>query len=69
MCIRDRALPAHLISLSRGLFLILPMAFLMAWLGGTQGVWLTYPLTELLTLAMAAVLYRKKGQAMPTPSA
>ena len=41
----------------------------MAWLGGTQGVWLTYPLTELLTLAMAAVLYRKKGQATPTPSA
>lgn len=65
----EQALPAHLISLSRGLFLILPMAFLMAWLGGTQGVWLTYPLTELLTLAMAAVLYRKKGQATPTPSA
>mgnify|MGYP004568159483 CR=1 FL=1 len=65
----EQALPAHLISLSRGLFLILPMAFLMAWLGGAQGVWLTYPLTELLTLAMAAVLYRKKGQATPTPSA
>lgn len=65
----ERALPAHLISLARGLFLILPLAFLMARWGGTRGVWLTWPLTELLTLFLALFFLCRKRRAKPAPCA
>ena len=42
----NRALPAHVISLLRGLRLIVPAAFLLARLLGICGVWLSYPVTE-----------------------
>lgn len=40
--------PAHIASLLRGLIIIVPMAFLLSAAGGITGVWLTFPLTELL---------------------
>lgn len=43
-----RALPAHIISLLRGLVLIVPMAFLLSALFALTGVWLAFPMTELL---------------------
>lgn len=53
----ERPLPAHIISLLRGFFLILPLAFLLAWLGQMAGIWLAFPLTEFLVAALAALLY------------
>ena len=53
----ERPLPAHIIFLLRGFFLILPLAFLLAWLGQMAGIWLAFPLTEFLVAALAVSLY------------
>lgn len=42
----ERALPAHIISLMRGLFVIIPAAFLFSYLLGLTGVWLSFTATE-----------------------
>ena len=52
-----RALPAHCISLLRGLVLIVPMAFALSALFALIGVWLTFPATELLVTVCGVVLY------------
>lgn len=55
-----KAAPAQIISLSRGLVLIIPLALLLpAWLEMT-GVWLAYPLTELLVSAISCCFLLKK---------
>ena len=62
----ERPLPAHIISLLRGFFLILPLAFLLAWLGQMAGIWLAFPLTEAVTAALGAgfyALYARRGRA------
>lgn len=53
----ERPLPAHVISLLRGIIVILPMAFLLAWVGGMVGIWLTFPVTEFLVAVLAVVLF------------
>lgn len=45
----ELALPAQLISILRGVVLIVPMAFLLSGLFGMSGVWLAFPAAELLT--------------------
>jgi putative MATE family efflux protein len=55
----DKPLPAHIISLLRGLLLIVPMTFLLAALFELTGVWLAFPVTEAVVSMVAAVLYRK----------
>lgn len=45
----ERALPAQILSILRGFAAIIPIAFLLAALWGMTGVWLAFPLTELLT--------------------
>lgn len=45
----DRPLPAHLLSMLRGLLLIIPAALLLSSLWGMTGVWLCVPFTELAT--------------------
>lgn len=52
-----RALPAHCISLLRGLVLIVPMAFALSALFALTGIWLTFPVTELLVTVCGVVLY------------
>lgn len=55
------ALPAQIISLLRGLFVIIPMAFLLSSLFGITGVWLSFPVTEaLVSLVGMAILYLGK---------
>lgn len=44
----EKALPAHILSVLRGLILIIPMAFFLSALWGMTGVWLTCPITEFL---------------------
>lgn len=58
----ERVIPAHGLSLLRGLFLIVPTAFLMAALWGMTGVWLAFAATEALVAVLGAAVYltRKK---------
>lgn len=54
----EKVRPAHVISLLRGFILIIPMAFLLAELGGMKGVWLAFPATEILVTAGGVWWYR-----------
>jgi len=54
----ENAWPAHVLSVLRGLILIIPMAFLLSALWGMTGVWLTYPVTEFLTALAGFTVYR-----------
>ena len=55
----EKALPAHILSLLRGLVLIIPMAFLLSALWKMTGVWLTYPITEFIVALLGAVIYKR----------
>ena len=55
----DQAAPAQMISLLRGLIVITPLAFIMANVAGLTGVWMTFPLTELVVCVVAYGLYKK----------
>lgn len=57
----EKALPAHILSILRGLVLIIPMAFLLSALWKMTGVWLTYPTTEFLIALLGFVIYKQKG--------
>ncbi len=52
----ERPVPAQIISLCRGLFVIIPMAFLLAYLAGMTGVWLAFPVTEAVVAGIGLVL-------------
>lgn len=56
----EKALPAQVLSILRGFVLIVPMAFVLSVLWGMMGVWLAYPLTELLTALAGAAIYKCK---------
>lgn len=55
----EKALPAHILSVLRGLILIVPLAFFMSSLWGMTGVWLTYPVTEFFTALLGFIIYRR----------
>ena len=55
----DQAAPAQMISLLRGLIVIVPLAFIMANVAGLTGVWMTFALTELVVSVVACGLYKK----------
>lgn len=59
----ENPLPSHILSLMRGLAVILPAVFIFSALWGMTGVWLSFPATEALTAAAGAALllaFRKK---------
>lgn len=53
----ERALPAHILSLLRSLFLLVPAAFLLSALWDVTGVWLAFPVTEFITAILGGILY------------
>lgn len=53
----EKALPAHITSLLRGIVLIIPVAFLCSHLWNMTGVWLSYPITETLVFIITIVLF------------
>ena len=53
----ERPLPAHIISLLRGFIVIVPMAFLLSFLGQIRGVWCAFLATELLVALIGALLF------------
>lgn len=48
-----KARQAFVISILRGFIVILPMAFILSSLMGINGVWLAFPLTELIVMTLA----------------
>ena len=53
-----KALPAQIISLLRGLVVIIPSALILSLCFGVTGVWLSYPITECLVAVIGvAVLF------------
>lgn len=54
----EKAFPAHILSILRGLILIIPMAFILSALWKMTGVWLTYPITEVLVALLGFVIYQ-----------
>jgi putative MATE family efflux protein len=56
----DKAIPAHLISLLRGLIVIVPVTFLLSVIAGMTGVWLAYPVAEGLVAVVGVFLYRSQ---------
>ena len=56
----EKALPAHVLSLLRGVVLLVPMAFFMSGLWGMTGIWLTYPVTEFLAAAAGYKVCKKE---------
>lgn len=58
----EKALPAHILSILRGLILIIPMTFFLSDLWGMTGVWLTYPITEAFTAWLGFVIYKCRIQ-------
>lgn len=55
----EKALPAHVLSVLRGLVLIVPLSLLSAALWGMNGVWMAYPVTELAAGAAGYWVYRR----------
>ena len=49
----EKAVPAQSISLLRGIILMVPMAYLLAAIGGMTGIWLTVPVTEAIVCMIA----------------
>lgn len=59
----ERPVPAQVISLSRGFFVLVPMAFLLSSIFKMTGVWCTYPTTECIVALIGIMIYtssRKK---------
>ncbi len=56
----ERALPAQILTLLRGFILIIPLSFFMAKMWGMNGIWLTFPVAELVVAVIGWVLYSKK---------
>ncbi len=65
----ERPRPAQVISLLRGFLVIIPMAFLLAFIGGIRGVWLAFPAAELLVAAVGlAVFFSRRGKRADSPA-
>ncbi|WP_313568433.1 MATE family efflux transporter [Acetoanaerobium noterae] len=62
----DNPAPAQLISLIRGFFLIIPLAFILSRAFGIIGVWITFPLTEAMVAVAVALFLTKKLQTTKT---
>ena len=53
----DRVKPANAISVLRGFVLIIPVTFLLAFLGNMTGLWLAFPVTEVIVFILGMILY------------
>ena len=53
----EKALSAQVVSLSRGIAISIPMAFLLSQAAGLYGVWMTIPITEGIVAVLAGVFF------------
>ena len=56
----ERVLPAQILTILRGFVLIIPLSFLMSKIWEMNGIWLTFPVTELLVAVIGWGIYQKK---------
>lgn len=56
----ERAVPAHIVSLLRGIVLIVPMAFFMAYVWKITGVWLAFSMTDAMVCLIGMGIFRAK---------
>lgn len=56
----ERVFPAHILSVLRGLVLVVPTAFFLSSLWKMAGVWFTYPVTEAFVALLGFVIYQYK---------
>lgn len=61
----ERSTPANIMSLLRGFFIVIPMAFLLSLAGGMTGLWCTVTVTEVLVTVLGLLILRKKGKKYP----
>ena len=57
----ERVLPAQILTILRGFILIIPLSFVMSKIWGMNGIWLTFPVTELLVAILGWGIYQKKN--------
>lgn len=55
----EKVAPAHTISLLRGFAVIIPMAFVLSSVWKMNGVWISFPASEIVVFLVSAALYRK----------
>lgn len=55
----ENAVHSFIISMARGIVLLIPAAFLLSGLFDMNGVWLSFPTAEVLTAAISFVSYKK----------
>ena len=55
----DKTVQGFVLSLLRGVIAVPPILFPLAWALGVDGVWLTFPMVELVT-AVAALIWARK---------
>ena len=65
----EKARPAQIISVARGLVVIIPMAFFLSSVWGMNGVWLSYPVTEALVFAAAVFMLASRRRERPSRAA
>ena len=56
----ERAVPAQIVSLLRGFILIIPAVFVLSFGFGLVGVWLAFPITEVLTVCLGLTFIIKR---------
>lgn len=55
----DRPLPSQILSILKGIVLIVPIAIILSSVAGMTGIWLAYPFAELLTAIPGCIIYWK----------
>lgn len=55
----EKILPAHAITLLRGIVVIVPVAFLLSSMIGLVGTWLAFPVTEAIVLMIGIVFFMR----------
>lgn len=55
----DKTVQGFIISLLRGVIVVPPLLFPLAWALGVNGVWMTFPMVELVTTVVALIWARK----------
>lgn len=59
---KEQAVPAQIVSLARGFFVIVPVAVVLAKVFGMTGVWISYAVAEGIVAILGIFLYKKNMQ-------
>ena len=54
-----RSVYSLMVSVARQLLVILPVAFVLARIGGLAAVWWAFPIAEIVAVIMSTVLFRR----------